>query len=137
MMELSAAASAASSISVPITAADESNVPAARRLHGQMADMHARARAALAVANQRQQHFADTGRRELEFVEGDQVLSTKHVHLKIPRGGTAKLMPKYIGPFKVLERLGSVAYRLALPRNLRMHPVFHMSLLRAHQSDGI
>ncbi len=65
----------------------------------------------------------------------DQVLlSTKHVHLKVPRGEVAKLMPKYIGPFKVLERLGS-AYRLALPRNLRMHPVFHVSLLRAYQSD--
>ncbi len=63
-------------------------------------------------------------------------LSTKHVYLKMPTGGTAKLMPKYIGPLKVMERLGSVAYRLALPSNLSMHPVFHVSLLSAYHTDG-
>jgi len=36
----------------------------------------------------------------------------------------------------VIERLGSVAYRLALPPNLSMHPVFHMSLLSAYHTDG-
>jgi hypothetical protein len=40
-----------------------------------------------------------------------------------------KLMPKYIGPFDVLERLEAVAYRLKFPSNLSIHPVFHVSLL--------
>ncbi len=64
-------------------------------------------------------------------------MSTKHVHLKMRRrGGIAKLMPKYIGPFKVIERLGSVAYRLALFPNSSMHPVFHVSLLSAYHTDA-
>lgn len=45
-------------------------------------------------------------------------------------------MPKYIGPFEVTERLGQVAYRLELPSNLKMHPVFHVHLLHSYRSDG-
>lgn len=136
--ELESAASADQcSLTMPMTPADESKVPAARRLYGRMSDMHARTRAALAVASQRQKQFADAGRRELEFAVGDQVLlSSKHIKLKVPRGGKAKLMPKYIGPFEVTERLGAVAYRLKLPKNLPVHPVFHVSLLNEYRSDG-
>ena len=135
--EIESAASAESSITVPMTAADESRVPAAKRLHGEMAEMHARTRQALTVANARHKQYADAGRRELEFAMGDQVLLyTKNLNLKFPPGGTKKLMPLYIGPFEVLKRYGSVAYKLALPPNLKMHPVFHVSLLKPYRSDG-
>ena len=100
--ELESAASADQcSLTMSMTPADESKVPAARRMYGRMSDMHARTRAALAIASQRQKQFADAGRRELEFVVGDQVLlSSKHIKLKFPRGGKAKLMPKFIGPLR-------------------------------------
>ena len=47
-----------------------------------------------------------------------------------------KLAPRYIGPFEILERIGMVAYRLALPPNMsQVHPVFHISMLRKYISD--
>ena len=47
-----------------------------------------------------------------------------------------KLSPRFLGPFKIVERKGPVAYRLALPNSLRrMHDVFHVSVLRHYISD--
>ena len=51
-------------------------------------------------------------------------------------GKHGKLSPRYIGPFEVVERIGAVAYRLALSPNLSMvHPVFHVSMLRKYIPD--
>jgi hypothetical protein len=51
-------------------------------------------------------------------------------------GKGAKLSPRFMGPFEIVERKGSVAYRLALPDSLRrMHNVFHVSVLRHYISD--
>ncbi|KAL4366743.1 hypothetical protein GQ457_05G028420 [Hibiscus cannabinus] len=47
-----------------------------------------------------------------------------------------KLSPRYIGPYEIVERVGSVAYRLLLPPELeRIHDVFHVSMLRKYRSD--
>ena len=51
-------------------------------------------------------------------------------------GKKGKLAPRYIGPFEILERIGMVAYRLALPPNMSLvHPVFHVSMLRKYILD--
>ncbi|XP_073313440.1 uncharacterized protein [Primulina huaijiensis] len=48
-------------------------------------------------------------------------------------GKKGKLSPKFIGPFKILERVGTIAYRVALPPNLAgVHNVFHVSMLRKY-----
>ena len=85
----------------------------------------------LLMAQNRQKSYADVRRRPLEFKDGD------HVFLKVmPKGGVVrfskrgKLSPRFIGPFEMLERIGIVAYRLALPPSmLGVHDVFHVSML--------
>ncbi|KAL0391218.1 UNVERIFIED_CONTAM: hypothetical protein Scaly_0478900 [Sesamum calycinum] len=51
-------------------------------------------------------------------------------------GKHGKLSPRYIGPYEILEQVGPLAYRLALPAELsQIHDVFHVSMLRRYQSD--
>ena len=51
-------------------------------------------------------------------------------------GRKGKLNPRYIGPYEILEQVGSVAYRVALPPSLgHVHPVFHVSMLRRYLYD--
>ena len=91
----------------------------------------------LRTAQSRQKSYADIRRRELEFEEGDHVFlkvsPSKGVHRFGKRG---KLKPRYIGPFEVLQRIGPVAYRIALPPELsQVHDVFHVSMLRKYVHD--
>ena len=51
-------------------------------------------------------------------------------------GKRGKLSPRFIGPFEILERIGTVAYRLALPLSMSsVHEVFHVSMLRKYTPD--
>ena len=91
----------------------------------------------LLTAQSRQKSYADVRRRPLESEVGD------HVFLKVmPKRGVVrfgkrgKLSPRFIGPFEILERVGIVAYRLALPPNmLGVHEVFQVSMLRKYTLD--
>ncbi|XP_048437113.1 uncharacterized protein LOC125475785 [Pyrus x bretschneideri] len=94
-------------------------------------------RARLLAASSRQQNYADPHRREVTFDVGEYAflrVSPMKGFFRFRRKG--KLSPRYIEPIKVLERVGKVSYRLALPPELsHIHPVFHVSSLQWHRSD--
>jgi hypothetical protein len=89
------------------------------------------------TSQSRQKSYADNHRREVEFATGD------HVFLRVtPTTGVGraiksrKLTPKFIGPYQIIERIGPVAYRIALPPFLsRIHDVLHVSQLRKYIRD--
>ncbi|KAA0054087.1 pol protein [Cucumis melo var. makuwa] len=94
-------------------------------------------RARMLTAQSRQKSYADVRRKDLEFEVGDMVF------LKVaPMKGVLrfekkrKLSPRFVGPFEILERIGPVAYRLALPPSFSaVHDVFHVSMLRRYVVD--
>jgi hypothetical protein len=91
----------------------------------------------LKTAQSRQKSYANRRRRPLDFKEGDHVFLKVTPMLRI-RGAfkTKKLYPRYIGPFQIIERIGEVAYRLALPPTMSgMHDVFHISQLKKFVPD--
>ena len=89
------------------------------------------------TAQSRQKSYADKRRRPLEFEAGDKVfLKTSLVKGVMRFSQKGKLSPRYVGPFEILERVGKVAYRLALPPAMSgLHDVFHVSMLRKYVSD--
>jgi hypothetical protein len=89
------------------------------------------------AAQSNQKSYADVRRRDLEFVVGDQVLVKVAPTKGIVRFGTTrKLSPRYIGPFEIIARVGSLAYLLKLHESMRgVHNVFHVSMLRKYLRD--
>ena len=91
----------------------------------------------LLTAQSRQKSYANVRRRPLDFEVRD------HVFLKVmPKRGVVrfgkqgKLSSRFIGPFEILERVGTVAYRLALlPSMSGVHEIFHVSMLRKYTPD--
>jgi len=88
-------------------------------------------------AHDRQKSYADRKRRPLEFQVGDKVFLKVSPWKGIIRFGVkGKLAPRYIGPFKIKERIGPVAYQLELPVYLdKIHNVLQVSLLRKAKID--
>lgn len=86
------------------------------------------------AAQDRQQKYANRRRRNLEFQPGEHVfLKVAPIKGIVRLGKRGKLNPRFIGPFQILERIGSQAYRLALPPALsQVHNVFHVSMLRKY-----
>ncbi|GJW60148.1 putative reverse transcriptase domain-containing protein [Tanacetum coccineum] len=89
------------------------------------------------AACDRQKSYADLKRKPMEFQVGDRVmLKVSPWKGVVSFGKRGKLNPRYIGPFKVLEKVGSVAYKLELPQELgRVHNTFHVSNLKKCYSD--
>ncbi|GJZ26106.1 putative reverse transcriptase domain-containing protein [Tanacetum coccineum] len=81
--------------------------------------------------------YANVRRKPLEFQVGDRVMLKVSPRKGIIRfGKRGKLNPRYIGPFKILKRVGPVAYKLELPEELRnVHNTFHVSNLKKCLSD--
>ena len=91
----------------------------------------------LSTAYSRQKSYADNRKRPLEFNVGDQVyLKISPMKGVMRFGRKGKLSPRYVGPYEILQRVGEVAYELALPAELAsVHPVFHVSMFRKCLGD--
>ncbi|KAJ0499400.1 putative nucleotidyltransferase, Ribonuclease H [Helianthus annuus] len=91
----------------------------------------------LLKARSRKKSYADKRCKPLEFEIGDFVLLKVSPWKGVVRfGRKGKLAPRYVGPFKILERISKVAYRLDLPIELNnVHPVFHISNLKKCLDD--
>ncbi|GJX45958.1 putative reverse transcriptase domain-containing protein [Tanacetum coccineum] len=89
------------------------------------------------AAQDRQKSYADRKRKPMEFEIGDRVMLKVSPWKGVVRfGKRGKLNPRYVGPFKVLAKVGKVAYRLELPQELsRVHHTFHVSNLKKCYAD--
>ena len=76
-------------------------------------------------------------RKDIQYEIGEKVFLKVSPWKKVMRfGKKGKLSPRFIGPYEVIEKVGPVAYGLALPPNLeKIHNVFHVSMLRRYRSD--
>ncbi|KAL0151694.1 hypothetical protein M9458_052993 [Cirrhinus mrigala] len=114
---------------LPSSEGEPSNVPAVDHWFQESERVWDSAHHHLQRAVCRSKHFADARRRTSPtFQPGDQVwLSTRDLRLRLP---CRKLSPRYIGPFKILRQNNDVMFQLQLPPRYRIHPTFHVSLLK-------
>ncbi|XP_073304590.1 uncharacterized protein [Primulina huaijiensis] len=103
----------------------------------QTAELVVRIRGRMKIAQSRQKSYSDQRRMDLEFLVGD------HIFVKVAPmkcvmrfGKKGKLSLRFKGPFEILEKVGTLVYRIALPPNLaEVHNVFHFSMLRNYMSN--
>ncbi|GKE60387.1 putative reverse transcriptase domain-containing protein [Tanacetum coccineum] len=88
-------------------------------------------------AHDRQKSYIDLKRKPMEFQVGYKVMLKVSPWKRVVHfGKRGKLNPRYVGPFKVLEKVGSIAYKLELPKDLsRVHNTFHVSNLKKCYAD--
>lgn len=86
----------------------------------------------LLKAQQNMKNCYDAKHRHVEFNVGDKVLLKLQPYQKLSLASRKhqKLLPKYYGPFTVLDSIGPMAYKLDLPSATCLHPVFHVSCLK-------
>jgi transposase InsO family protein len=110
---------------------EKAQVPNAGERISELVDARKRLEANWVQATEYQQTYYNKHHRPQAFNIGDKVLlSTKYLRLRNP---SRKLTPRFIGPFTIEEPIGTQAYKLTLPTNLPVHPVFHTSLLRPYK----
>lgn len=89
----------------------------------------------LLAAQKRQAEIADQSRRHVEFQIDDKVLvdATNLPFRMSDETETSRLQHRFLGPYRIVEQVSPVSYRLALPRSVKLHDVFHVDLLRAYK----
>ena len=93
------------------------------------------AKETLRRAQKRYEKQVNKNRRQMSFKVGQKVwLNVKNFTL--PQGLTPKFMAKFAGPFPVVKQVFDDAYKLALPPEIKVHPVFHVSLLKKYFEDS-
>ena len=87
------------------------------------------------MAKKRQEEYANMLRRDVAFEEGEKVLLlADNIRLESQAARPSKkLQAQYIGPYQIRKKISSVTYRLELPVTLKIHPVFHISLLKKYE----
>ena len=91
----------------------------------------------LKVAIDRSKSYANMKRKDIRYEIGDKVFFKVSPWKKVMRfGKNGKWSPRFIGPYEMIEKVGPMAYHLALPPKLdKIHNVFHVSMLRRYRSD--
>jgi hypothetical protein len=89
----------------------------------------------LAKAQQKMKKYADANRSFRQFEEGNMVYLKMQPHREtaLGQGNALKLTPKFYGPFRVLTKIGKVAYKLLLPVGTKIHDTFHVNQLKLHR----
>ncbi|MCO5581750.1 hypothetical protein L7F22_035639 [Adiantum nelumboides] len=92
----------------------------------------------LKQTSDRQKSYVDLHRSARSFNKSEWIfLKVKPKHSSLKLGKFCKLAFRYCGPFEILRRAGEQAYKLALPPHMRIHNVFHVSLLKKYVSDPL
>jgi hypothetical protein len=112
---------------------------AVNKFVGRWSKQLVRARELLRAAQDKYKQHADRKKSDPPIYQpGDEVLH-KTNYFRLTRGLTAKLAPRWVGPFKVIKAVGSfgLAYKIELPRIVQnMHPTLHVSALRPYKRSG-
>jgi len=92
----------------------------------------------LRLAQERQKQNADQHRRDVQYQVNDKVLiNAKNINDPTQANRpTRKLSPKYIGPYTIEQVISTTAYKVKLSPNLKIHPVFHVSVLKPYKSNN-
>ena len=119
-----------------VPANPDTPVPAANERLAELAKAREDATAALTLAAERMKEYFDRHAQDTPtFTPGQKVwLDTRNLRFSdIPK----KLADKFAGPYPVVRRVGELAYELKLPHTMKIHPVFHVSLLHAHKQSTL
>ena len=109
-------------------------VPAAKEMAEHLKTLHEDLSELIKVAQNQQAKYYDAKHKRVEYQVGDKVwLLSQNIHTERPN---KKLDWKRFGPYPIIERIGTQSYKLQLPPSMKIHPVFHISLLeRFIESD--
>ncbi|KAJ1300322.1 hypothetical protein OPQ81_005143 [Rhizoctonia solani] len=109
-------------------------VPQADDLANHLKEIHEEAKAALSIANQTYKRYYDERRHEAPKIEVGSKVYLDGANIQTQRP-SKKLDHKRLGPYMVAKKVGKYTYQLDLPKSMKIHPVFHVSLLFPKPSD--